>query len=90
MRREPIRAIAPGVWHVTGMTSVRRLARHFQIDKPATHSVTLSGVIQETLQRLPEPGDECQWGPFHFRVLDVPLRGQLLIELTMPRKEQTP
>ena len=84
LRRDPIRPVAPGVWHVTGMTSVRRLARYFQIDKPATHSVTLSGVIQEVLERLPEQGDECPWGPFHFKILDVPLRGQLLIELTMP------
>jgi CBS domain containing-hemolysin-like protein len=95
LRREPIRPIAPGVWHVTGMTSVRRLARYFQIEKPATHSVTLSGVIQEVLERLPERGDECQWGPFHFKILDVPLRGQLLIELTgapsgSGAKEETP
>ena len=72
LRRDPIRPITPGVWHVTGMTSVRRLARHFQIEKPATHSVTLSGVIQEVLERLPVPGDECQWGPFHFKILEVP------------------
>ncbi len=87
LRHDPIRPAGPGVWRVTGMTSVRRLARYFQIDKPATYSVTLSGVIQEVLQRLPEPGDECSWGPFHFKVLDVPLRGQLLMELTMPGKE---
>ena len=36
------------------------------------------------LESLPVRGDECDWGPFHFKVLDVPLRGQLLIELTMP------
>jgi len=84
LRRDPIRPLAPGVWHVTGMTGVRRLARYFQIDQPATHSVTLSGVIQEVLERLPERGDECSWGPFFFKILDVPLRGQLLIELTMP------
>jgi CBS domain containing-hemolysin-like protein len=91
LRRDPIRPVAPGVWQATGMTSVRRLARYFQIDKPATHSVTLSGVIQEVLERLPEPGDECRWGPFHFKILDVPRRGQLLIELTMPdAKEETP
>jgi CBS domain containing-hemolysin-like protein len=84
LRRDPIRPIAPGVWHATGMTSVRRLCRHFQIEKPATYSVTLSGVVQEALERLPVRGDECQWGPFHFKILDVPLRGQLLIELTMP------
>ena len=84
LRRDPIRPFAPGVWHVTGMTSVRRLARYFQIEKPAAQSVTLYGVIQEGLERLPETGDECQWGPFHFKILDAPRRGQLLIELTMP------
>jgi putative hemolysin len=84
LRREPIRAVAPGVWHVIGMTSVRRLARHFQLVAPATHSVTLAGVIQETLERLPVEGDECRWGPFHFKVLEAPRRGQLLIELTLP------
>ena len=71
-------------WHVLGMTSVRRLSRYFQIEKPATHSVTLAGVIQEVLERLPVPGDKCRWGPFQFKILDVPLRGQLLIELTLP------
>ncbi len=83
LRRDPIRQVGPGVWRATGMTSVRRLARYFQIDTPATHSVTLSGVIQEVLERLPEPGDECRWGPFHFKILDVPLRGQLLVELKL-------
>ena len=85
LRRDPIREISPGIWHVNGMTSVRRLARHFQIEPPPTHCVTLAGVVQEMLERLPEPDDECQWGPFHFRVLDVPLRGQVTIELTMPK-----
>jgi putative hemolysin len=83
LRREPIRQTAAGIWHVTGMTSVRRLARYFQIGLPATHCVTVTGVVQEVLERLPERGDECSWGPFHFRVLDVPLRGQAIIELTM-------
>jgi CBS domain containing-hemolysin-like protein len=36
LRREPIRAISPGVWHVTGMTSVRRLARQFHVAEPPT------------------------------------------------------
>ena len=67
LRRDPIRPIAPGVWHVTGMTSVRRLARYFQIDKPATHSVTLSGVIQEVLERLPERGRRVPLGAVPFQ-----------------------
>jgi putative hemolysin len=90
LRREPIRLVAPGVWHVTGMTSVRRLARVLShardgapIEMPTTHSVTLSGVVQEVLERLPVPGDACRWGPLHLKVLEVPRRGQLLMELTL-------
>ena len=82
LKREPIRRVGHEVWHVTGMTSLRRLVRYFGVDRPPSKSVTVSGVIQEILERLPVPGDECRWGPFHFKVLDMPERGQLLAELT--------
>jgi CBS domain containing-hemolysin-like protein len=87
LRREPIREVGPGVWHVTGMTSVRRLVRYFRIPRPPTKSVTVAGVVQEVLERLPVPGDEGRWGPFIFTVLDVPRRGQLIVRLT---KAETP
>ena len=83
-QRVPIRQVGPGVWHVTGMTSLWRLVRHFHIDRPASKSATVAGIVQEALERLPNPGDECRWGPFHFKVIDVPQRGQLLVELTRP------
>jgi putative hemolysin len=70
------------------MMSVRRLARQFHVEPPPTQCVTLAGVVQEVLERLPVRGDECQWGPFHFKVLEVPLRGQLLVELTLPTPEE--
>ncbi len=90
LRRAPIRRIAAGVWHVTGMTSLRRLARYFHVERPASKSVTVAGIVQEVLERLPQPGDRCRWGPFWFRVIDAPLRGQLLVELTMPAAEEEP
>lgn len=82
LRRVPIRQVAPEVWHVTGMTSLRRLARYFRVERPTSRSVTVAGVLQEVLERLPVPGDTCSWGPFHFQVLESPERGQLLVELT--------
>ncbi len=87
--REPIQQMAEGVWHVTGMTSLRRLTNYFQVALPAATSVTVGGVMQDLLQRLAEKGDELDWGPFHLRVLKAPQRGQLLIELQLRRaKEQ--
>jgi putative hemolysin len=89
LKRVPIRCHAPGVWHVTGMTSLRRLVRHFNVSRPPSQSVTVAGVVQETLQRFPEPGDVCRWGPFQFRVLETPDHGQLIVELTMPPDEDS-
>lgn len=89
LKQVPIRQVAPGVWHVTGMTSLRRLLRHFQVDDvPPAKSVTVAGVVQEMLERIPEPGDTCRWGVFHFRVISLPERGQMMIELTLQPAEE--
>lgn len=96
-RREPIRAVAEGVWHVSGMTGLRRLVRQFGVERPPSKSVTVAGVVQEVLERMPEPGDRCRWGPFSLRVLDVPQNGpqdgpqhgQMLVELTLAEDAST-
>lgn len=92
LSRKPLRLIEPGRWHVNGMTSLRRLRRHFNVDCPVSKSVTVSGVVQEVLERFPEVGDQCQWGPFEFRVLEAPQRGPMLVELTLapsPSEEES-
>ena len=81
--RTAIEQVRPDCWHVMGMTSVRRLARHFKVELPSTRGVTVAGVLQDLLERLPEGDDQCDWGPFHFRVLETPARGHLRVELTM-------
>ena len=63
------------------MTSIRRVARFFKIELPATKSVTVAGILQHSLQRLPHSGDRCQWGPFQLHVLEAPERGQMLVEV---------
>lgn len=88
LQRVPIRRVAPDTWHVTGMTSLRRLVRYFHVPRPASKSVTVAGIVQETLKRLPQTGDRCDWGPFRLRVLDVPERGQLLVELKRTAAEE--
>jgi len=82
LQRVPIRQVSPGVWHVTGMTSLRRLARHFGVELASSKSVTVAGIVQEALERLPHPGDKCRWGPFHFEVIEAAERGALLVKLT--------
>lgn len=83
VRRVPIRKVREGVWHVSGMTSLRRLAHHFRLELPPTKSVTVAGVVQETLERLPQLGDRCHWAGFQFEVIESSERGQLLVELRL-------
>jgi CBS domain containing-hemolysin-like protein len=88
LKRVPIRPHAPGVWQVTGMTSLRRLAKHFEVDLPPGKSVTVAGVVQEILERFPEVGDTCRWGPFRFEVVAVPRRGPIVALLTLEQDEE--
>jgi putative hemolysin len=87
LKRPPIVEVRPGTWHVTGMTSLRRLARHFQVTLPPCKSVTVAGMLQEVLQRMPARGDQCRWGPFDLEILDAPQRGQLTVALTRAARE---
>jgi putative hemolysin len=90
LKRAPIRQTAPGVWQVTGMTSLWRLSRHFGVRRPPSRSVTVAGVIQENLERFPSAGDECLWGPFRMKIVEASERGQLLVELTLVEPPEDP
>jgi CBS domain containing-hemolysin-like protein len=79
--REAIREVGPGEWNVTGMTSLRRLAKFFDVNLPESRNVTVAGVTHEVLERLPVAGDEFVWGPFRFHVLEVPERGLMTVQL---------
>ena len=54
------------------MSNLRVLEQYFGVELPETSSVTVAGVIQECLQRLPVVGDQCVWGPFEMEVTEAP------------------
>ena len=82
-RRPAIERVDDGVWRVAGVTSLRRLSQFLGMPLPASKSVTIGGVVQESLKKLAEKGDSGQWGGFTFEVVDVPQRGQMTVELVM-------
>lgn len=84
----PLHEIEPGKWVASGMMSLRQLSRALEREIPETSSVTIGGIIQEKMQRLAERGDVCDWGDFHFVVLDAPERGNMLVELTLASKNE--
>jgi CBS domain containing-hemolysin-like protein len=78
--REPIQLVGHGLWQAKGMTNLRLLGQYFQTALPASHSKTIGGVIQESLQRMPRANDKCRWGPFEFEVLEVDEDGGLSLQ----------
>ena len=68
-------------WHVTGITSLRRLGRYFDLQLPPSKNTTIAGILQEQLQRLPLKEDRVRWSQFELRVLDVKEHGAMTVEL---------
>lgn len=77
----PLMQVDENTWRVAGIMSLRQLARRLDVGVPETVSVTVGGVIQESMQRLAEAGDQCEWGPFQFHVIEVEQRGAMLVEV---------
>lgn len=81
LNREPIQEINPELWRATSMTNLRRLGEYFAVQLPASHNKTIGGVIQETLQRMPQKNDHCTWGQFSFEIVSDEEDGQLLVDI---------
>lgn len=81
LNREPIQQMGPDLWHATSMMNLRRMAEYFEVTLPASQHKTIGGVIQETLQQMPQQNDCCVWGPFELTVLDKESDGQLQVQV---------
>ncbi len=81
LNRAPITKVGPEVWHVTGLTNLKRLQHTFDIEFPSQANVTIAGFLQERLERLPKPGDEITFGPLHFRVISTSENEVMVIEV---------
>jgi Mg2+/Co2+ transporter CorB len=85
-----IRAIADGQWEVTGMTTLRRFEKLLGCELPTIKGLTVAGMLQEQLQRIPEEEDEAEWGGFRWRVLsaDHPTRLTASVHRVLPPQEE--
>jgi CBS domain containing-hemolysin-like protein len=73
---------------VTGITSLRRLARAFEIELPPSKSRTVAGIVQEQLQRLPLAGDKVRWHLFEFHVTEADQQGSMTVELRFTHRRE--
>lgn len=79
LQREPVLEVAPGTWHVEGLTTLRFLARKLELeyDPDEDESVTVNGLFQEQLERFPQVGDTVRWMEHTFKVFDTNGRDKL-------------
>jgi Mg2+/Co2+ transporter CorB len=82
-------SLPDGVWEVTGMTTIRRLSKRLKMRLPASKAVTVGGVLQEQLQRLPAAGDVVEWGGLRMAVVAAPERGLLKARVQRVEPDQT-
>ena len=91
LETSPIQQLEENLWKVTGITSLRRLGRAFDVELPPSKSRTVAGIVQEQLQRLPVIGDKVEWHQFEFHVIEADQLGQLAVELrfTKPGEDRS-
>lgn len=83
LRREPVREVEPGIYHVEGITTLRYLCRKLQLDYEVADDglLTVAGMFHEKLERIPEVGDLCDWQGYRLEVIEVRRLGHLVAEL---------
>lgn len=89
LQREPVLEIAPGRYHVDGITTLRYLSKRLNIEfEPDSDSVvTVAGLLHEELEQIPVVGDECSWHDLRIKVIAAPRPGQIKVLIT--RKQPT-
>ncbi len=88
LETSPIHQLEENLWQVTGMATLRRLSREFDVQLPTMKSTTVAGAVQEVLQRLPARGDQFEWEIFSLEVIDAEPLENLLVHVRL-RSEQT-
>ncbi|QDT83175.1 CNNM domain-containing protein [Gimesia chilikensis] len=83
LRRDPVREVESGVYHVEGITTLRYLCRKLQQEYEIADDglLTVAGMFHEKLERIPEVGDVCDWQGYQLQVIEVRKLGHLVAEL---------
>lgn len=76
-----IEDVEPGLWRLSGAITLRRFAKHLAIPLPEIKSVTIAGMLQELLQRVPQEGDHVDWAGCHFSVIESSRPGIVRVEV---------
>jgi putative hemolysin len=83
LAKAEIRREGEGTWIATGMAKLRKLERAIDRRISDTTNLTVGGIVQEHLHRIPEVGDECQVDGLSFHVIEAGMRGEILVRISL-------
>ena len=77
LKREPVQDLGNGRYEVEALTTLRYLSRRLgvEFELEPEQQVTVGGLLQEQLERMPVVGDECIWQGYRIRVMETSGRG---------------
>ena len=81
LAKAEIRPVGNNLWLATGMTKLRRLEHVLNISLSTSKGLTVAGMLQEELHRLPEAGDQCSLHGLRLTVIEAELRGDILVQV---------
>lgn len=83
LRREPVLKIAPGRFHVEGITTLRYLAQRIGTEEADEDEryITVAGILHDQLERIPQPGDQCEWRGYRLQVIEAGARGRMRVDV---------
>jgi CBS domain containing-hemolysin-like protein len=77
-------ATEPGVYVLAGTLHPDEVAEACGFDVPEGEYETIAGFVLARLGRLPEPGDELEWGGWRIEVVEMDRRRIASLQLTEP------
>jgi len=81
LRREPVESVGGDRYEVQALTTLRHLSKRLRLEyePDPEQQITVSGLLQEQLERVPVVGDECLWQGFRIRVIEASGRGPVKV-----------
>jgi putative hemolysin len=84
LKREPVVKVGPDEYHVDAITSLRYFCRQVGLEYQGEvdGQFTIGGLFHDTLERIPELNDVCEWRGFRLQVIETANRGNFRVMVT--------
>lgn len=83
LKKSQIEPDGKGGWKAPGTAKLRKLERVLESRIETGSGLTIAGVMQEQLHRIPEVGDVCKFEKMVFTVIEAEQRGDIVVHIAL-------